>query len=263
MSLTPLQSAIVAAALSYKGKNFRAGLTMQCMNFTRAVLAEARSPLASIVTTDPLDGYWTGPELASSLAGLDIGTKIAHYADARAGDICFFLGTFDPGPPFDRYRTITHVGIAVGQGQMVHRPTVARPVEIANLADDWHARHWGFAIRPHAKYATQTPPESLPQAETPPASMARVYLGPQTSSRLIATEPIVNGRIQPTLAIIAAVAGCKLIWNEKEKAARFEPAEPVNHPLESPINPRHSQPSQSTSIPSATGGDSLISYKEI
>lgn len=116
---------IAEVALSLAGTEFRPGVPEQCMNFVRHVLTLAGHPLADQVTKAPVDGHWTGISLASSLAGRDLGPIIVKPSELQPGDICFWEDTYPTGfPP----HTITHVGIYVGNDQIVHRPTKAAPV---------------------------------------------------------------------------------------------------------------------------------------
>lgn len=119
---------IAAAAKAWEGKNFRPGQREQCMNFVRHILSEVKHPLANVVTKKPVDGHWTGPALASSLAGRDLGEMITKIEDLEAGDIVFWNDTyhvpgFGPG-------TITHVGIALSNRQFIHRNTNSRPINV-------------------------------------------------------------------------------------------------------------------------------------
>jgi hypothetical protein len=103
------------------------------MAFVRQVLDEADSPIKDAVTTAPVDnkahGLGTSFFLASSLAGRDLGEMVDKIANLKPGAIVFFDDTYGNYPK----GTITHVGVFVGNGKMVHRPTKARPVEEVDL----------------------------------------------------------------------------------------------------------------------------------
>lgn len=108
----------------------------QCMRFVRAMLAEAQHPLAERITSAAVDGMGTGRDLASSLAGRDLGYPLMGPEgrdQLKPGSILFWRNTYGTWPE----GTITHVGIYVGNGQFVHRPTASRPVEKAPLAGLW------------------------------------------------------------------------------------------------------------------------------
>lgn len=123
---------LVQIALTWAGNWYRKGEIEQCANWVRQALSEAGHPLANRVSKQPVDGHWTGPALANSLAGRDLGPIVDKIADLKPGAIVFFQDTYDVGPEFGP-GTITHVGIYVGDGQMVHRPTASRPVEKVSL----------------------------------------------------------------------------------------------------------------------------------
>lgn len=120
-------------ARAWVGKDFRPGVPEQCMGFVRHVLEQAGHPLADAVTRAPVDGIGTGPMLASSLAGRDLGYPLVGPEERdklQPGAILFWRNTYGQWP----VGTITHVGIYVGDGQFVHRPTMSRPVEQASLS---------------------------------------------------------------------------------------------------------------------------------
>ncbi|MGE0490450.1 MAG: C40 family peptidase [Vulcanimicrobiota bacterium] len=135
-------STVSEQALTWVGRDFRPGVPEQCMNFVRHVLKECGSPLAGKVTTKPVDGLWTGPELASSLAGEDLGRILSARGELKSGDILFWKNTYGDWEE----GTITHVGIYVGNDKFVHRPTRARPVESESLAGFW-SRQFRCAMR--------------------------------------------------------------------------------------------------------------------
>lgn len=121
---------VASAARNWAGRNFNPGVTEQCMAFVRHVLQETKHALRDAVTKQPVDGLETSYYLASSLAGRDLGQLVSRVADLQPGSVVFFQNTYGEWPA----GTITHVGIYVGGGQMVHRPTAARPVEMADLS---------------------------------------------------------------------------------------------------------------------------------
>jgi hypothetical protein len=127
---------LVDVAKAWVGRNFNPGQTEQCMAFVRHCLHEARHPLAQVVTKEPVDKLETGFYLASSLAGRDLGEMVDKVANLKPGAILFFDDTYGDFPP----NTITHVGIYVGDGMMVHRPTVAKPVVMQSLESYGHFR---------------------------------------------------------------------------------------------------------------------------
>lgn len=143
---------VAQVALSWVGREFRPGVPEMCMGFVRHVLSEAGKNPG--VTKEPSDGIAlkaqgvspaTGFFLANSLSGDDIGQKIS-YQDLQPGDIVTFHSTYGNWGP----NVITHVGIAVGNGQMVHRPTRSAPVLKAaiNLGNFYEGRRLGPVAMP-------------------------------------------------------------------------------------------------------------------
>ena len=63
------------------------------------------------------------------------GTKIP-VEDAQPGDLIFFTGTYDAGEP------VTHIGIYVGNGQMIH---CGHPVQYTSINSPyWQSHFYGF-----------------------------------------------------------------------------------------------------------------------
>lgn len=123
-------------ALQWNGKSFAPGVKEQCMNWVRKVLEQAQHPYAARVTAAPVDKHWTGPSLASSLAGRDLGAMIVKIEDLEKGDIVTFNDTYYVGREFGR-GTITHVGIALGPTSFIHRNTMSAPVNVQPFAGMW------------------------------------------------------------------------------------------------------------------------------
>lgn len=114
--------AIVQAALGWAGRDFNPGQKEQCAYFVRAVFEEVGIKLG--VTTNPLDGHSTGEGFANSFYGEDLGQIIKDKSDLKPGDVVMFFNTYGDYPK----GTVTHVGIYVGDGKMVDRPTASAPV---------------------------------------------------------------------------------------------------------------------------------------
>lgn len=153
-------SNVVEIAKNWVGRQFAPGKTEQCMAFVRHVLNEARHPLAQKVTKAPVDGLDTSFYLASSLAGRDLGAPLVDkIASLTPGSILFWQDTYGNWPR----GTITHVGIFVGNGRFVHRPTVSRPVVEESLAGFWQSL-FRCGLNLEIKPAEPAPFKPLPAA---------------------------------------------------------------------------------------------------
>ncbi|GEM_PF-2689601 len=119
---------IVAIAQSWIGKEFNPGATAQCAYFIRAVLEEAGVSVG--VTSSPHDGYTTSEGYANSFFGDDIGTLIMDESQLKPGDLVAFSNTYGDWPS----GTITHVGVYVGDGTMIDRPTASQPVQQRSIS---------------------------------------------------------------------------------------------------------------------------------
>ena len=124
---------VIEIAKSMVGVAFRNGQTCQCAEFVRYVFEKAGFPLG--IASHPSDysllppGEPLGPSYADSLAGDEVGARIAKRTSLQAGDIVLFCNTYGNYPP----GVITHVGIMVDGMHLVHRPTSARPVELVDI----------------------------------------------------------------------------------------------------------------------------------
>ncbi len=115
---------IVQKAKSWVGKSFKPGQTARCADFVRAVLDGVG--VKAGVTSKPIDGETPNPETANSFFGPDLGEVKKRKEDLLPGDLVAFGGTYGGYGP----DTITHVGIYVGDGMMVDRPTANEPVKL-------------------------------------------------------------------------------------------------------------------------------------
>ncbi len=152
-----MSQAVARAAQAWVGRDFHPGQGEQCMAFVRQVLHDAEHPLREAVTSQAVDGLETSYYLASSLAGRDLGQLVDKVTDLQPGAIVFFANTYGHWPE----GTITHVGVALGNGAFVHRPTMSRPVEQAaiNPGSYW-AGLFRCGLLPEAK--TSSPPAPAP-----------------------------------------------------------------------------------------------------
>lgn len=117
---------IMQAALPWQNQTFAQGKAEQCMNWTREVLQQAcGDKFASLQSQQPWDLAQLGPgdalkpEHADSLAADEFGTKITRIDALQAGDLVFLQNTYGNW----NQGVITHVGIATGDGNYIHRMT--------------------------------------------------------------------------------------------------------------------------------------------
>lgn len=124
---------IVIIAKEWIGYEFHPGQREQCAAFVRDVLYEAGFKIGQ--TQKPVDwsllpeGSFLSAGYADSFAGDDIGLRITKTSDLLPGDIVLFKNTYGDWKP----GVITHVGIYIGNGEFVHRPTANKPVQKDNL----------------------------------------------------------------------------------------------------------------------------------
>ncbi|WP_212682427.1 NlpC/P60 family protein [Arsukibacterium tuosuense] len=144
------QASIVEAAMPWQNQTFEQGKAEQCMNWTRTVLRQAcGEKFASLQSAQPWDLAQLGPgdklqpEHADSLAADEFGTKIESVNALQAGDLVFLQNTYGNW----NKGVITHVGIATGDGNYIHRMTSnAGYVRIEPIpAADFHA---GLRLKP-------------------------------------------------------------------------------------------------------------------
>lgn len=128
---------VVEVAKTWVNREFRPGQGEQCANFVRHVFQQANVFVGEAAhPTDegllrPEDGG-LGRGFADSFSGDDVGVRVSR-PDLTAGDLVLFrntYGSFNQG-------VITHVGIYIGNGQVIHRPTKNMPVQQDSLS------HWG------------------------------------------------------------------------------------------------------------------------
>lgn len=133
---------VADAALKWAGKEFNPGQTAQCAFFVRHVLKEAglNIPIAQL-SWDGLRGGGEG--LAAAFFGDEIGDRIPKN-QLQPGDLVAFKNTYGNYPE----GAITHVGIYVGNGMMVDRPTAAAPVKHRSI--DVFGDKFLYGVRPRA-----------------------------------------------------------------------------------------------------------------
>lgn len=128
---------VVEVAKTWVNREFRPGQGEQCANFVRHVFEQANVFVGE--AAHPTDEHLLRPQdgglgrgFADSFSGDDVGAKISKE-NLAAGDLVLLRNTYGD---FNK-GVITHVGIFVGNGQVVHRPTRDLPVQRDPLS------HWG------------------------------------------------------------------------------------------------------------------------
>ncbi len=134
-----LRATFLNRAKSWVGHRYRASEAEQCANFVRRVAREAG--IALPVAERPFDLGLTrelpqGPAFANSFFSV-IGGRLLGFGDLKRGDLVAFRDTYEGDFPAG---CITHVGIWMGEGTIVDRPTVDGPVRELVLDDWWHER---------------------------------------------------------------------------------------------------------------------------
>jgi cell wall-associated NlpC family hydrolase len=81
------------------------------------------------------------PHNAAAQFSTAYGTSIGNTANLAPGDVVFFAGTAGPG--------ISHVGIYIGGGRLVHAMSPGYGVQVSNLYDSYWISHYAGAIRPY------------------------------------------------------------------------------------------------------------------
>ena len=99
---------------------------MDCSSFTGYVLGLDRN-------------IWTAQAQAN--AAQSRGTRFMDRKQAKKGDLIFFHSTYDTG----RGERVTHVGIYLGNGKMIHTGTPGRGVEVVSIDTQYWKDHFdGF-----------------------------------------------------------------------------------------------------------------------
>ena len=116
-------SKVVSAAATWVGKEFKPGETARCADWVREVIKAAG------VEVGVANGS-AGPLMADSFHGAELGEMILDAGQLQPGDIVMFADTYNgPGrAPIAGRGRITHVGIYVGDGEIIDRSTMSAPV---------------------------------------------------------------------------------------------------------------------------------------
>ncbi len=122
-------SDVAAFAMQFVGAPYVWGGTdpdgFDCSGFTRYVYQQFGLDLPQFAADQYSDQY---------------GTMLTDSNELQAGDLVFFANTYEPG--------ITHVGIYIGNGDVVQAMSPGIGVAIGNLREDYWAQHYYGALRP-------------------------------------------------------------------------------------------------------------------
>jgi cell wall-associated NlpC family hydrolase len=80
------------------------------------------------------------PRVAADQYSEHYGTVVTDLSRLEPGDLVFFANTYEPG--------ITHVGIYIGNGDVVQAMNSGSGVAIGNLQEEYWAQHYYGALRP-------------------------------------------------------------------------------------------------------------------
>lgn len=118
---------LASLASSMNGRHFKPGQTKRCADFVSTMLRQ--SGMAP-----------PGFKHQVSARGLaNYGNRV-NSRDLKPGDVVFFGNTYRRG-------SHTHVGIYIGDGKFVHRPTANKPVRVDNLNSGYYSRKFTEARR--------------------------------------------------------------------------------------------------------------------
>lgn len=124
---SPTGSKLADYAAQWNGRHFKRGQTKRCADFVSTMIKKAGVAPKGFrheVNCLRLQRY---------------GSKVAKK-NLKPGDIVFFQNTYMRG----KY---THVGIYLGKGKFVHRPTANKPVRIDTLNSGYYAQKYCSARR--------------------------------------------------------------------------------------------------------------------
>lgn len=146
-------------AKKYVGKTFntKSRLGPYCAWFVRDCLAEsdlhAFTNRQSARPVDYFDGMPLGIGYANSLCGEDLGDVGSDRSQLQPGDLVFFKDTYDgPWPK----GTITHIGIYVGNGEFVHKPSSTTIAQDSLMSGYWADKYRCWCrVGSHAKHTVK------------------------------------------------------------------------------------------------------------
>ena len=119
-----------------------AGDSERCADAIREFYKGAGIPIGT--TKQPWDGLETGPRMASSFFGSDVGEKIKDRRDLRPGDLVGFQQTYGSWGPGVQ----THVGLYAGNGKMYDHSS-SKGVVLRDMEQTFPGKFM-FGVRPYA-----------------------------------------------------------------------------------------------------------------
>jgi cell wall-associated NlpC family hydrolase len=125
----PSRGGVTSIARQYVGYPYRYGAVgpnaFDCSGFTQYVYRRAGISI---------------PRTAAAQYSSTPGTRIRSYSALQPGDLIFFANTYKPG--------ISHVGIYVGNGQMIHAGSSRTGVAYANINGSYYTSRFAGGVRP-------------------------------------------------------------------------------------------------------------------
>jgi hypothetical protein len=183
-----MRTALVREALRWPGQDFHPGISCQCAAFVAACL-DAIGYQAPAWQAFP-NKNWV-PDYQS------LGVPVASAADLRAGDLIIFARTYVP-------MSSTHIGIYVGDGDFVHRPTASEPVARASLTTGYWQDHFqeGRRLFPLDVPAAPTATGNDGQVQAgAPTRRVRLYAHDGLASLVIDSETLPLKTLTCTLTV--------------------------------------------------------------
>ena len=119
---------IVNEAKKWINKEYKPGQSAMCADFVSYCLQAA--------------GYDYFTQYVPNMTGW--GKRINTVQELQAGDIIIWDFTYDAVSPagIGAEDTMTHVGLYIGNGDMVHRPTMSKPVQLISILE--YSRYGAF-----------------------------------------------------------------------------------------------------------------------
>lgn len=136
------QNKIIEEALKWEGQEFKPDKPAQCAEWVSTVL-----DAAGVTGQDYRHTAWC-PDLATA------GEYVRSMSELVPGDIVLFDNTYQDA-------TFTHVGIYLGNGEMIHRNTMEAPVQRAYIKSDY----WMSRFNQGRRFSLGAPAEDIHPAK--------------------------------------------------------------------------------------------------